>query len=304
MRLQPPLVDELRGLLHQRSVRLAADVVEHRNQHEDDVEREPLPVHRPEIGVVARDDRHDVAVQLRARERGRDVAAARRVEDDVEAASVREPRDVVRDLLLFVVDRLVGAELARERRLLLRRDRREDPRAARLGELNDDVPDAARPAVDEQRLTRLEPRAVEPLPCRDRDERQRRGLVRRDRRRPVREQPRVGRDHLRVGPADAAHAARAAVDRVADRESVDALAERRDHSRHVAAENGGKLGRDLAAVAPDLRVHRVDARRLDTHQHLPRTRRRIRHLDRFEDVRVAITPNDLRLHCSPSSPRL
>ena len=69
-------------------------------------------------------------------------------------------RDALDEVLVAVVDRDVGAELAAELELALRAGGGEDPRAAAVRELDRHRADAARPAVDEQLLARLQPAGV------------------------------------------------------------------------------------------------------------------------------------------------
>ncbi|MNC62626.1 hypothetical protein D3C75_1126680 [compost metagenome] len=67
-------------------------------------------------------------------------------------------------------------------------------------------------------------------------------------------------------------------DPVADREVVDALAQRQHHAGQFVAEAGRQLGRRAGQVLPPEHVVPADADRLDAHQHLAGGRLRARPL--------------------------
>ena len=147
----------------------------------------------------------------------RERVAADGVEDDVDALSPGQPGDRLHIVFGGEVDRLVGAERAHEVVVAGAR-RRDHPRADRLGDLDRDRADAARAAVDEDRLADLQLRALdERLPDRAADERQARRLE-------VGEVPGLAADELDVGDvllgvgACAAEDLRRVVDLIADGE--------------------------------------------------------------------------------------
>ena len=82
--------------------------VEHRQQHEDDVQRKPLRMHQAEVGLVLRNDGDDLSVQAHRGKRLSDLIATGGVEDHVEAHAVGQSSDVVFHALVTVVDGFVG----------------------------------------------------------------------------------------------------------------------------------------------------------------------------------------------------
>ena len=83
-----------------------------------------------------------------------DVVAADHVEHDVDAALAGDARDLGDEILRPVVDRVIGAERAAERGLVVAADGRDHRRAESLRELDRGEADAARAAVDQHRSRR------------------------------------------------------------------------------------------------------------------------------------------------------
>ena len=202
--------------------------------------------------------------------------AADEVEHDVDVA------DALLDGLARVVDRLVGAELGQER--VLGRARRPDHvRAARLGDLHRQVPDAAGGGEDQHALSGLDVgRLDERLPGRQPGERQRAGL---DVAEPVRDPRELARgrgDVLGVG-GRLAREARHPEDAVSGLEARHAAADLLDDAGDVPADRERRLAEE-AAARPDLPVDRVDAGRAHADEHLGRARLGPRHLGELEHL--------------------
>ena len=285
------------GLGEDLAVMLRLYAVEHAGEHEDGVQRQALGVHRREVGRVLRHDGRDLAVDSGAGEGGRDIRAAGGVEDHIEAAPAGQALHVIVNAFFTVVDGLVRAHATGDIGLGGRGNRGRHPRALGPGELDGDMADAARAAVNEHMIARGDAGAVdERFPGGDGHQRQRGGLA------PVEgvglegHEGGIDRDVFTVGAAVAAHAGSTAVDGVAGREASHAVADGFDHAGHVAAEHRRQFGRDRRPGGAQLGVDRIDARRDLAHQQLARARAGRVDLGGFEDVRGAEGANELNLH--------
>ncbi len=264
-----------------------ADAVQHRDQHEHDVQAEALHVHRREVDGLLRDDRDHLAVQPGGREGPVQIVVADRVEHDVEALAAGVLRCPVGWLTPAVIDDGVGPQRAGELRLVGTGGGGDHLGARRLGELHGDVADAAGAGKDEDVLASGEVRPVEQaLPGGDGHQRQGRRLAPGELRRLGGEQRRVGEQILGQRTVHALHAAGAAIDLVADREPGDPGTDRLDDAGDVRAEHGRQCRGDRAAGAADLGVDRVHARGHHAHDDLARAGRRHRPLARLQHLRA------------------
>lgn len=192
--------------------------------------------------VVQRQDRDQRAARTQGAQGAGAVVAADGVENDVDIAHRR------REVLLRVVDELIGAQAAQE--VMLGPPGGADHiRATGLGDLHREMTDAARRGMDQHPCAGPHLRGVDQgLPggqCRQResgapDVVQVRGKVG--------EVPRGGGDVLGVGPGGVREA-RHAEDFVARCEEGDAEADRLDHTGHIEAQDERRLaaGQEPAA---------------------------------------------------------
>ncbi len=83
----------------------ALEVVEHWDQHKDNVDRQPLEVCGSEIELKHRHSGNDLPVERGSFEGFAHIGAANGVVDDIKTSSARMLINVVRDLLIHEVDR-------------------------------------------------------------------------------------------------------------------------------------------------------------------------------------------------------
>ncbi len=196
----------------------------------------------------------------------RDVVAADHVEHELDAALARDRRDLGGEVGGPVVDRVVGAEIPAEGRLIVAADRGDHLRAERLRVLDRRVADAAGAAVDQDRLARGEPPALEHVvPDRERVLGQARGL---EERQPSRRRQAVpGRRDAELGVAAAG---RQRAHLVTDAPSGHGRTDRRDGAGDLEPDDRRRsrrrriVARSLDAVGP------VDACVADADQHVAR----------------------------------
>ena len=186
-------------------------------------------------------------------------------------------------VLGLVVDRPLGAEALARQALFGGAGRRKHARAECARHLNRRRADAARAAVNEKRLARPQPPALEDIrPDREERFRHRRGRHEIDGRW-NRQALHVGRDAV-LG-VTAARYERAHL--VPFAPALHAWSARGDGARHLEAGNvAGARRRRIFAFALH-QVRAIDAGSGDADQHLARPRARQRHLDRLKDVRTA-----------------
>lgn len=189
-RLEIPVVDQSGDLAQFVAEAGLSFVLQDRQDREHDVERESVRVHRAQVLGRTRLGGGDPAVGTNRLERGLEVVVADRVEDDAEARAVGVGVDVLLDRLLGVVDGGVRAEFLADGAFLLGGAGRDHPGADRVRDLDADVVDAARAAVDEHDVLGTDVRLVDQhLPGGERDHGKRGGLRERERRG-------CGRDHV------------------------------------------------------------------------------------------------------------
>ena len=177
-RLEGSRIDDLGERGENAPVFLAPPIVQHRNQHEDDVQGKALEVGRRQVELGHGHGGRDLGVQRGRLERLGEVLAADGIVDDVEARPVGVRRDVVGDRLGLEVDRL--RTVARDdAHLLLAPAGRVDIGAEVRRQLHRDVPDAAGAAVHQYLRACTGLRALQAFVGGDADERQRRGLAHR-----------------------------------------------------------------------------------------------------------------------------
>jgi hypothetical protein len=170
--------------------------------------------------------------------------------------------------------RLVGAQLERQRALLVRGRRCDHTGARAARELDGERPDAARRGVHDDRLPRLDAAA-----CADQvpgghalhGERERGAIVHAVGHRPAQ---RLVRDRVLRVPAVAGERNHALPRVVAD-------------AGHLAARHVGQLGRDQVRVGAAVRVREVHARARHVDQYLARAGLRGVEVHQLEDLRAA-----------------
>ena len=161
-----------------------------------------------------------------------------------------------------------------------------------LGKLDGEAGDAARAALDQDRLAALElERVVDRIDRGEAGERERRGVDMREARGLLRHHLGLDRDLLGVGALLPGRQHRE--DLVADLEIGHALAQRRNRAGEVAAEHIGKFQRRAVTAVAHPPVGAVDGRGHDVHHDLARAFRRVRQVAVFEDLGSAV-PLDIR----------
>ena len=139
----------------------------------------------------------------------------------------------------------------------------------RFGDLDRDMADPAGATMDQHPLARLHPRPIDqPLPGRDRDQRQGRRLAEAEAARHTRQHPRIRPDIFGIGAVDGFHAPRRAEHPVADRKSGNAVAQRHHHARHVTTQHTRQGRGHGGAIATYFVIDRIDAGGMNLHQHL------------------------------------
>src|SRR6266481_4083367 len=122
--------------------------------------RQMLALDQAEIGLdlaaAHQRDKAEPALMRQQIELARDVVAADHVEDRIHAAPVGEFLADLHEILGAVVDRDIGAIVEACAALLVGPSRRQGLGAERFGELDRGNPNAARPALHQEHLSRLE----------------------------------------------------------------------------------------------------------------------------------------------------
>ena len=123
------------------------------------VMREPLRQHGPEIelfdhAALSGGDLHEAPFQREDGQISGEIGAADHVEHDIDAAPLREGLNLGDEILRPVIDREIGSERAAEGAFFVGSGGGDHHRAEGFGELDRGRADAARSAVNEQRLAR------------------------------------------------------------------------------------------------------------------------------------------------------
>ncbi len=250
-----------------------------RSGHREPLQHDRHPVDLGLAAVQERDD-HEPALDREAAQVLRDVVAAHHVEHQLDAALAGDRRDLGHEVAGPVVDRVIRADSPAERRLVVAADRRDHLRAERLRVLDRRVADAARAAVDQDRLARGELSPLEHVvPDGERVLRQARRLEQRQALRRRQAVPRRRDAVLRV-----AAAGRERADLVADAPRRDVRTDCGDRARDLESDDRRRAGRRrIVAQALDA-IGAVDPGVADADQHVAGARLRHRSFGHAEHV--------------------
>ena len=233
----------------------------------------------------------------------RDVGAEVDLDDALHARPAGDLHHAGRHILLGVVDHVVGAGRARDRRLLGRADRGDHPGPAPARQLHRHHADRARAALHQHPLSRHRPVRQRGVIGRERRHAQARALGERQ---GVRQRNRIGLRHRHVfsrRPLARPRRPRAIDEHpLALLQSPHARPDARDRPRPVAVRHHARcVHLRPQPPRPALGVVRVDARGHHLHEHLAVPRLRRRHLAQLEHLpRRPHAPIPSRLH--PHSP--
>jgi len=250
---------------------LPAGTAQHGKQHEDRMQRQRLGMHVRKIGGGSRAGGRNPATDGRRLEGIGEVRPTDRIEDDVEALPTRKALDIIRHLFRTVVDRIVGSQPPGDRRRFPLTDRHRDLGAELLGELDRDMPHAARTTMDQDMVAGFHARPFHRIPGRNGHEWKCGGLPKGQGGWLMRDQSSIRRNVLGKAAAMAFDAAGATVDSVADLEADHPRTDRFDGPGEIAAENGRHRRTNRKTFA-NLEIDRVDRCRRNLDQNLSRQR--------------------------------
>lgn len=110
--------DEGRQLAEDPAMLLPANARKHGYQHEHDVQRQRLGMHRRQVVGASRSGRNDASLRRGRLQRMVQVGAANRIDDDIEAMSPCQPVDVLLHRFAWIEDRLIRPQFTNKRCLV------------------------------------------------------------------------------------------------------------------------------------------------------------------------------------------